>query len=196
MGEVRQKPRGGRPHSLRHDSSKSSGEVFRLHSRGNGYSPLPQTDKKVGVDLGLKQIVVLSTGETIEHPRYWRRYEEKLAYWQRVMARRKPGGSNWEKARLKVAKLHEKSPTAGTISCTNCPPASSAKTKWCAWRTCVLGTCKRIASWLNPFPIPRGGVFFACSSIKRHGTGGRWFVLRARFPRVNCARAAGIGTSR
>ncbi|MED4270332.1 IS200/IS605 family element RNA-guided endonuclease TnpB [Geobacillus stearothermophilus] len=70
--------------------------------------PLPQTDKKVGVDLGLKQIVVLSTGETIEHPRYWRRYEEKLAYWQRVMARRKPGGSNWEKARLKVAKLHEK----------------------------------------------------------------------------------------
>ncbi|KDE48896.1 transposase [Geobacillus sp. CAMR12739] len=70
--------------------------------------PLPQTDKKVGVDLGLKQIVVFSTGETIEHPRYWRRYEEKLAYWQRVMSRRKPGGSNWEKARLKVAKLHEK----------------------------------------------------------------------------------------
>ncbi|MFD2076066.1 IS200/IS605 family element RNA-guided endonuclease TnpB [Geobacillus jurassicus] len=69
---------------------------------------LPPTDKQVGVDLGLKHMVVLSTGEKVEHPQYWRRYEEKLAYWQRVMARRKPGGSNWRKARLKVAKLHEK----------------------------------------------------------------------------------------
>ncbi|WP_240730399.1 hypothetical protein [Geobacillus kaustophilus] len=30
--------------------------------------PLPATDKQVGVDLGLKHVAVLSTGEKIEHP--------------------------------------------------------------------------------------------------------------------------------
>ncbi len=93
----------------------------------------------------------------------------------------------------KLLSFMRKSPTVGTISCTNCPPASSAKTKWCAWRTCACGTCRRIASWPKAFPIPRGGDCSICSSIKRNGTGGRWSVSAARFHRANCAHAAGTG---
>lgn len=70
--------------------------------------PLPACDSKVGVDLGVKDFATLSTGEVILHPKYLRRYEQKLIRWQRKLSRRKKGGSNWHKARLKVARLHEK----------------------------------------------------------------------------------------
>lgn len=71
-------------------------------------SPLPSSDSKVGVDLGVKDFAVLSTGEAIPNPKYLRKYEKKLVRWQRILSRRKKGGSNWHKARLKVARLHEK----------------------------------------------------------------------------------------
>lgn len=70
--------------------------------------PLPACDRKVGIDLGVKDFAVLSTGEAIPNPKYLRKYEKKLVRWQRILSRRKKGGSNWHKARLKVARLHEK----------------------------------------------------------------------------------------
>lgn len=70
--------------------------------------PLPTCDRKVGIDLGVKDFAVLSTGEAITNPKYLRKYEQKLVRWQRILSRRKKGGSNWHKARLKVARLHEK----------------------------------------------------------------------------------------
>ncbi|BDG37606.1 hypothetical protein PcaKH15_35120 [Parageobacillus caldoxylosilyticus] len=37
-----------------------------------------------------------------------RKYEKKLARWQRILSRRQKGSSNWNRARLKVARIHEK----------------------------------------------------------------------------------------
>lgn len=70
--------------------------------------PLPQTDRAIGVDLGIKSFAVCSNGEVIENHKYLRRYEKKLAFWQRRLSRRKKGGSNYLKAKIKVARLHEK----------------------------------------------------------------------------------------
>lgn len=69
---------------------------------------LPASEKVIGIDLGLKDFVILSTGEKISAPKYFRKYEKQLVKWQRILSRRKYGGSNWNKARLKVAKIHEK----------------------------------------------------------------------------------------
>lgn len=69
---------------------------------------MPACDSKVGVDLGVKDFATLSTGEIIPNPKYLRKYERKLIRWQRILSRRKKGGTNWHKARLKVARLHEK----------------------------------------------------------------------------------------
>jgi putative transposase len=69
---------------------------------------LPACDSKVGIDLGVKDFAILSTGEAIPNPKYLRKYERKLIRWQRKLSRRKRGGSNWHKARIKVARLHEK----------------------------------------------------------------------------------------
>jgi putative transposase len=70
--------------------------------------PLPASEKAVGVDLGLKDFAILSTGEKINAPKYFRKYEKKLARWQRILSRRQKGGSNWNRARLKVAQIHDK----------------------------------------------------------------------------------------
>ncbi|WP_339279351.1 IS200/IS605 family element RNA-guided endonuclease TnpB [Paenibacillus sp. FSL W8-1187] len=70
--------------------------------------PLPQENKTVGIDLGLKEFAVCSDGLSVENPRTFRRYERKLAAWQRRLARRTKGGANWQKAKRQVALIHEK----------------------------------------------------------------------------------------
>jgi putative transposase len=70
--------------------------------------PLPRVEQTVGVDLGLKDFATLSNGKKIANPKNYRKYEKQLAIWQRILSRRQKGGKNREKARLKVARLHEK----------------------------------------------------------------------------------------
>ncbi|GIO05227.1 transposase [Brevibacillus reuszeri] len=69
---------------------------------------LPQVEQTVGIDLGIKNFAILSTGEKVENPKYYRKYEKQLAKWQRIQSRRQKGSKNRNKARMKVARLHEK----------------------------------------------------------------------------------------
>ncbi len=71
---------------------------------------IPRIELKtaIGVDVGLKSMVALSTGEAIQYPRYYVQAEKKLAVAQRNLSRKKKGSSNRRKAKLKVAKLHQK----------------------------------------------------------------------------------------
>ena len=69
---------------------------------------LPTTDNKVGIDLGLKEFAVLSNGQRIENPKHLRKSEKRLAKLQKDLSRKQKGSKNRGKARLKVAKLHEK----------------------------------------------------------------------------------------
>ncbi len=68
--------------------------------------PLPVVNKMVGLDLGIKSMVALSTGEQVGNPKYFAKDERKLAKAQRRHARKKKGSKNRQKARLKVAKIH------------------------------------------------------------------------------------------
>ncbi|MET3292243.1 UNVERIFIED_CONTAM: putative transposase [Brevibacillus sp. OAP136] len=70
--------------------------------------PLREIEQTVGVDLGIKDFAILSSGEKVENPKYYRKYEKQLAKWQRVQSRRQKGSKNRNKARIKVARLHEK----------------------------------------------------------------------------------------
>ena len=71
-------------------------------------TPLEKTGKSVGVDMGLKDLLVTSEGETFKNNRYTRRYECKFAKAQQHLSRKKKGSRGFENQRLKVAKLHEK----------------------------------------------------------------------------------------
>lgn len=67
----------------------------------------PKTGSSVGIDMGLKDFAILSNGTTYKNPRFFRTLEKKLAEAQRILSRRMKGSSNWNKQRVKVARVHE-----------------------------------------------------------------------------------------
>lgn len=69
---------------------------------------LPVTDKVVGIDLGLHDIIVCSDGTRVEVPKHFRKSEQKLAKRQRAFSRTQKGSKGHEKARVKVAQCHQK----------------------------------------------------------------------------------------
>jgi putative transposase len=64
------------------------------------------TGPVVGIDLGIKHLATLSSGEVIANPRHLKRRLKKLKRLQRVVSRRTKGGKNRKKAVRKLAKLH------------------------------------------------------------------------------------------
>ncbi len=69
-------------------------------------APLPASGESAGVDLGLTDFAVLSTGEHIPHPKDWERHEKRLKRYQRRLARCQRGSANRAKAKVKVARAH------------------------------------------------------------------------------------------
>jgi putative transposase len=67
---------------------------------------LPLSPKTVGIDLGLHDVVTLSTGEKTGNERFFLKDEKHLAHAQRLQAKKQKGGKNREKARRKVARIH------------------------------------------------------------------------------------------
>lgn len=59
-----------------------------------------------GVDLGVKNLATLSTGEVIEGPKILRKMQKKLKRLQQSLSRKKKGSKNREKQKRKVARLH------------------------------------------------------------------------------------------
>ena len=70
--------------------------------------PFPITGNAVGIDLGIKEFCITSDGEFVNNPKFLKHSLNKLAKAQRELSRKSKGGSNRNKARIKVARLHEK----------------------------------------------------------------------------------------
>lgn len=64
--------------------------------------------KATGIDLGIKDFLVESNGKKVENPKYLQISERKLKRAQRKLSKKVKGSKNRNKARLKVARLHEK----------------------------------------------------------------------------------------
>lgn len=69
---------------------------------------LPKLNKSVGIDLGIKELIITSDGEYFENKNYLRNEYYKLRHLQRKFAKTKKGGKNREKLRLKIAGKHRK----------------------------------------------------------------------------------------
>lgn len=74
----------------------------------NDKEKLPTTDSKIGIDLGIKEVCITSDGEMIENPKCLRKSEQRLRKLQKDLSRCQKGSKNRNKARIKVAKEHEK----------------------------------------------------------------------------------------
>jgi putative transposase len=89
-------------------SKNPSGKYFISILTEQEIERLPRIEKKVGIDLGLKDFAITSDGEVFSNPKFLRRTEKQLTKAQRELSRKKKGSSNRNKARLKVAKIHAK----------------------------------------------------------------------------------------
>lgn len=70
--------------------------------------PLPQTGKAVGIDVGCESFLTTSEGITVDNPRFFKRSAAVLAMRQRRLSHRTKGSRRRAKARILVAKAHEK----------------------------------------------------------------------------------------
>jgi putative transposase len=66
----------------------------------------PKPIECVGVDLGVKSLATLSTGEVFEGAKSYKKYEKKLSRLQYLMRHKQIGSSNYKEAQLKIARLH------------------------------------------------------------------------------------------
>ena len=69
---------------------------------------LPPNDKKVGIDLGLKDFGVLSDQTVIKNPKFFRKSREKITKLSRKLSKKEAGSHRFEKARRKLAKAYER----------------------------------------------------------------------------------------
>lgn len=69
--------------------------------------PFEKTGSVVGIDLGIKDFAITSDGLKIPNPKYLKQSLDKLAKLQRDLSRKTRGSSNYNKQRIKVAKLYE-----------------------------------------------------------------------------------------
>ena len=67
----------------------------------------PQEKTTVGIDLGVKSLVVCSDGRTFENPKNLQRSLHRLAMLQKRLSRKQKGSANRDKARVKIARLQE-----------------------------------------------------------------------------------------
>lgn len=70
--------------------------------------PKPPVDGQVGIDVGVKDFLTLSTGEKINYPDRLRQLEENIKQEQRKLSRRVKGSSNYRKQKAVVAKAYAK----------------------------------------------------------------------------------------
>ena len=66
------------------------------------------TGEVIGIDLGIKDLVIDSNGNKYDNPKYLNKAEKKIKHLQRLYSKKKKGSKNQYKARLKLAIAYEK----------------------------------------------------------------------------------------
>ena len=89
-------------------SQNPSGKYFvSINCTDVEIEQLPKTDAKVGIDMGLHSLCITSDGIEYKNHKHLHKAEKQLARLQRSLSRKPRGSKNYEKQRIKVARLHE-----------------------------------------------------------------------------------------
>src|SRR5947209_5572781 len=109
---------GGRIRVIVHRPMEGTFKFARLVLRPSGWylqcvcetEPhlLPKKDNAVGLDMGICYLVADSNGHTLVNPKHAKRSAKKLAKAQRKLAKCKKGSNRRNKAKHKVARIHER----------------------------------------------------------------------------------------
>ena len=67
-----------------------------------------QTNKQVGIDLGVKDFVITSDGEVFENKYFFKKKEKQVRRLQRQLSRKVKGSNNRRKVQIRIARLFER----------------------------------------------------------------------------------------
>ena len=68
----------------------------------------PKRTRQIGLDLGIKDLCITSTGKKYKNPKVIKKYEKKLTKLQRQLAHKLKRSRNYQKKRKQIALCHEK----------------------------------------------------------------------------------------
>lgn len=88
-------------------SQNASGQWFASFTCEEEVVKLPPSENKIGIDVGITHFATLSDGRKFSQPKKIRRLRKKLARLQRLHSRKAKGSKNRERARKKVARVHQ-----------------------------------------------------------------------------------------
>lgn len=71
-------------------------------------NPLPKNAHSIGLDLGIKDLIISSVGEVYANPKTLHKWSKRLASAQRSLSRKVKGSNNRQEAKIRVSKLHQK----------------------------------------------------------------------------------------
>lgn len=89
-------------------SQNPSGKYFVSILVETEHIPMESTGCMIGIDLGIKDLLITSDGEKFNNIRTANKYANKLAKEQRKLSHKVKGSNNWNKQRIKVARIYEK----------------------------------------------------------------------------------------
>ncbi len=89
-------------------SKKPSGKYFVSITVETEHTPYAPTDKEVGVDLGIKDLVICSDGTKYSNIKTTNTNKKQLIYEQRQLSKKIKGSNSRWRQRVKVARVHER----------------------------------------------------------------------------------------
>jgi len=90
-------------------SKTSSGKYFiSLHCKDSEVVEFEETSSEIGFDLGIESLLIDQNGNKIKNPRYIKKTLGKIKKEQEILQTKTKGSHNYNKQRIKLARLHEK----------------------------------------------------------------------------------------
>ena len=89
-------------------SKSSSGKYFASISAEVYIPSFERTNQNIGIDLGVKDFLILNTGEKIKNSRILKSLEVEYRRLAKSLSRKIKGSANYQKAKLKLARFHER----------------------------------------------------------------------------------------
>ncbi len=101
------RPLEGRPKNVILSKTKTGKYFVSIQCEVEMIDPLAR-DREIGIDLGVKSFLATSEGWKRDNPRHLQQAEKKLKRLHRQLSRRVKGSAGREKARILLARQHEK----------------------------------------------------------------------------------------
>ena len=91
-------------------SKTKSGNFFLsilIDMNNNELAKFNKTTCDVGIDLGVKDFVITSDGNVFDNKHFYKKEEKRLVKLQRQLSKKHKGSNNFNKQRIKLAKVYE-----------------------------------------------------------------------------------------